>query len=174
MITITKEYMCQPKKVRQSHLNLKDKCIERIFETQYRKSGYSYYLKGLLAHILDTNIPVRKEKNGVRVLLAHACNNAKCANPKHLYWATDRDNMEDSGNAHQRDVKKNGKQSIIDRNRRLAKEKPPGFFSKINDRKGKPLSEAHKRNLSKATKKYFLNNMTTDNRFKNTLGKYSK
>tara|TARA_Y100000033_G_scaffold32957_1_gene31524 strand:- start:52 stop:552 length:501 start_codon:yes stop_codon:yes gene_type:complete len=166
--------MCQPKKVRQSHLNLKDKCIERIFETQYRKSGYSYYLKGLLAHILDTNIPVRKEKNGVRVLLAHACNNAKCANPKHLYWATDKDNIEDSGNAHQRDVKKNGKQSIIDRNRRLAKEKPPRFFSKINNRKGKPLSEAHKRNLSKATKKYFLNNMTTDNRFKNTLGKYSK
>ena len=166
--------MCQPKKVRQSHLNLKDKCIERIFETQYRKSGYSYYLKGLLAHILDTNIPVRKEKNGVRVLLAHACNNAKCANPKHLYWATDKDNIEDSGNAHQRDVKKNGKQSIIDRNRRLAKEKPPRFFSKINNRKGKSLSEAHKRNLSKATKKYFLNNMTTDNRFKNTLGKYSK
>jgi len=148
MITITKEYMSQPKEVRQSHLDLKEKCIERIFETQYRQSGYSYYLKGLLAHILDTNIPVRKDKNGVRVLLAHACNNAKCANPKHLYWATDKENIADSGSFHQRDLKKNGKQSIIDRNRRIAKERPPGFFSKINNRKGKKLTEEHKKNIS--------------------------
>jgi hypothetical protein len=154
MITITKEYMSQPKEVRQLHLNLKEKCIERIFETQYRQSGYSYYLKGLLAHILDTNIPVRKDKNGVRVLLAHACNNAKCANPKHLYWATDKENIEDSGSFHARDLKKNGKQSIIDRNRKIAKERPPGFFSKINNRKGKKHTEEHKKNLSIAIKKW--------------------
>ena len=154
MITITKEYMRQPKEVRQSHLDLKDKCIERIFETQYRQSGYSYYLKGLLAHILDTNIPVRKDKNGVRVLLAHACNNAKCANPKHLYWATDKENIDDSGSYYERTVKKYGKQSIIDRNRRLAKEKPPGYFSKINNRKGKKFTEEHKKNLSTAIKKW--------------------
>ena len=146
--------MRQPKEVRQSHLDLKDKCIERIFETQYRQSGYSYYLKGLLAHILDTNIPVRKDKNGVRVLLAHACNNAKCANPKHLYWATDKENIDDSGSYYERTVKKYGKQSIIDRNRRLAKEKPPGYFSKINNRKGKKFTEEHKKNLSTAIKKW--------------------
>jgi hypothetical protein len=58
---INKKYMRQPKEIRQSHLDLKDKCIERIFETQYRQSGYSYYLKGLLAHILDTNIPLRNK-----------------------------------------------------------------------------------------------------------------
>ena len=98
--------MRQPKEIRQSHLDLKDKCIERIFETQYRQSGYSYYLKGLLAHILDTNIPLRN-KDGVRALLAHACNNAKCANPKHLYWATDKENILDSGSFYERNLKKN-------------------------------------------------------------------
>ena len=156
MITITKEYMEQPKDIRQSHLNLKDKCIERIFETQYRQSGYSYYLKGLLAHVLDTNIPLRN-KDGVNVLLAHACNNAKCANPKHLYWATSKENIADSGSYYERDLKKNGKQSIIDRNRRIAKEKPPGHFSNINNRKGKPLSEEHRKNISLAITKWHKN-----------------
>jgi len=172
MIHITEEYMSQPKTVRQSHLDLNDKCIERIFETQYRQSGYSYYLKGLLAHVLDTNIPLLN-KDGVKVVLAHACNNAKCANPKHLYWGTYKENIEDSGNAYERNLKKNGKQFIIDTARKVAKERPPGFFSSINNRKDKPLSEEHKKKLSEGTKKYFLNNMKTDNRFKNTLGKYS-
>ena len=172
MIHITEEYMSQPKTVRQSHLDLKDKCIERIFETQYRQSGYSFYLKGLLAHVLDTNIPLRN-KDGVKVVLAHACNNAKCANPKHLYWATHKENIEDSGTWYERNLKKNGKQFIIDTNRRTAKEKPPGFFSKINNRKGKKHTLEHRKRLSEGTRKYFLNNMKTDNRFKNTLGKYS-
>jgi len=157
MKIIDEKYMKQPKEIRQSHLDLKDKCIERIFETQYRQSGYSYYLKGLLAHILDTNIPVRKDKNGVRVVLAHACNNAKCANPKHLYWATDKENIEDSGNYYERTLKKYGKQFIIDTNRKVAKkliEREPGFFSRINNRKGKKLTEEHKKNLSVAIKKW--------------------
>ena len=145
--------MRQSKKERQSHLDLKDKCIKRIFETQYRNSGYSYYLKGLLAHILDTNIPLRN-KDGVKVVLAHACNNPKCANPKHLYWATYKENNADSGSFHERDVKKNGMQSIIDRNRKIAKERSPGFFSKINNRKGKKHTEEHKKNISIAIKKW--------------------
>jgi len=153
MIIIDENYMSQSKQDRQSHLDLKESCVERILQTQYKKSGYSYYLKGLLAHFLDTNIPLRN-KDGINVLMAHACNNAKCANPKHLYWATHKENIEDSGSFYERDLKKNGKQSIIDRNKRIAKERPSGFFSKINNRKGKPLSEQHKKNLSKAIKKW--------------------
>ena len=153
MQIINNEYMSQSKKIRQGHLDLEDECIERILKTQYRTSGYSYYLKGLLAHILDTNIPLLN-KDGVKVLLAHACNNAKCANPKHLYWATHKENIHDSGTFHERDVKKNGMQSIIDRNRKLAKQKPPGFFSKINNRKGTKLTEEHKKNLSIAIRKW--------------------
>ena len=153
MQIINNEYMSQSKKIRQGHLDLEDECIERILKTQYQQSGYSYYLKGLLAHILDTNIPLRN-KDGVKVVLAHACNNAKCANPKHLYWATQKENIHDSGTFYERDLKKNGKQSIIDRNRRIAKEKPPGFFSKINNRKGTKLTEEHKKNLSIAIRKW--------------------
>ena len=156
MIIIDENYMSLPKLDRQSHLNLKEKCIERIFETQYKKSGYSYYLKGLLAHFLDTNIPLRN-KDGINVLMAHACNNAKCANPKHLYWATHKENIEDSGSFYERDLKKNGKQSIIDRNKRIAKERPSGFFSKINNRKGTKHTLTHRKNISEAIKKWHEN-----------------
>ena len=157
MQIINNEYMSQSKKIRQDHLDLEDKCIERILQTQYQKAGYSYYLKGLLAHILNTNIPLRN-KDGVRVLLAHACNNAKCANPKHLYWATDKENIEDSGSYYERNLKKNGKQFIIDTNRKVAKERPPEYFSKINNRKGKKHTEEHRKNLSIAIKKWHKEN----------------
>jgi hypothetical protein len=150
MISIDETYMSKSKEERQSHLSLQEKCIERIKETQYINSGYSYYLKGLLAHVLDTEIPVRK-----KVVLAHACNNARCANPKHLYWATYKENLHDSGTCYERTIKKHGKQFVIDKNRRLAKQKPPEFFSKINNRKGKSLSEKHKRNISKAIKRWY-------------------
>ena len=153
MQIINNEYMSQSKKIRQGHLDLEDECIERILKTQYRTSGYSYYLKGLLAHILDTNIPLRN-KDGVKVVLAHACNNAKCANPKHLYWATHKENVHDSGTCYERNLKKNGKQFIIDTARKVAKQKPPGFFSKINNRKGTKLTEEHKKNLSIAIRKW--------------------
>ena len=153
MQIINNEYMSQSKKIRQGHLDLEDECIERILKTQYQQSGYSYYLKGLLAHILDTNIPLRN-KDGVKVVLAHACNNAKCANPKHLYWATDKENIEDSGSAYERNLKKNGKQFIIDTNRKVAKERPLEFFSSINNRKGKKHTEEHKKNISIAIKKW--------------------
>ena len=153
MQIINNEYMSQSKKIRQGHLDLEDECIERILKTQYQQSGYSYYLKGLLAHILDTNIPLLN-KDGVKVLLAHACNNAKCANPKHLYWATHKENVHDSGTCYERNLKKNGKQFIIDSARKVAKQKPPGFFSKINNRKGTKHTEEHKKNLSIAIRKW--------------------
>ena len=159
MQIINNEYMSQSKEIRQDHLDLEDKCIERILQTQYQKSGYSYYLKGLLAHILNTNIPVRKDKDGVRVLLAHACNNAKCANPKHLYWATDKENIEDSGSFYERTLKKNGKQFIIDTNRRIAKELGTEHFSKMGKLgKGKNKSIEHRKNLSIAIKKWHKEN----------------
>ena len=45
-------------------------------------------------------------------------------------------------------------QSIIDRNIKLAKQKPLEFFSKINNRKGTKHTEEHKKNLSIAIKKW--------------------
>ena len=145
--------MSQSKEIRQLHLDLTDSCIERILETQYNNSGYSYYLKGLLAHYLDTNIPVRRDKNEIRVLLAHACNNAKCANPKHLYWATDKENIEDSGSFYERTVNKYGKQYIVDTNKKIAKELVTEHFSRMGKLgKGKNKSIEHKKKISESIK----------------------
>jgi hypothetical protein len=71
---------------RKKHLNLNENCIEigGICSTEYR---------GLLAHFLKTTIPSHK-----KICLCHACNNAKCSNPKHLYWGTFKENLQDAIN----------------------------------------------------------------------------
>ena len=71
---------------RQKHLDLLDECFER--------GGTSTNHKGVLAQYLNTDIPY-----GTKHLLCHACNNSKCSNPKHLYWGTPKENVEDSINA---------------------------------------------------------------------------
>ena len=48
------------------------------------------YLKGLLAHLRDTTIP-----SGHKIHVCHACNNAMCSNPNHLYWGTAQENRLD-------------------------------------------------------------------------------
>lgn len=73
----------QNKPERQKHLNLEEPCLER--------GGNSTIHKGVLAQFLETTIP-----HGTKVLLCHACNNGKCSNPKHLYWGTSKENVEDS------------------------------------------------------------------------------
>ncbi len=112
-----KDYMLLSKEERQKHLDLTSPCIIRLDHLQYKASGYSYMFKGLLAHYLNTTIPLNPRK-GPRILLAHACNNAKCCNPKHLYWATDKENIQDSGTCHERMQKKYGSQwkSIVVQN----------------------------------------------------------
>ena len=84
------EYMKLSKVERQSHVKLNEPCIER--------GGYivhgtnSYMVKGLLAHILDTTIPVKFTLAGC----LHACGNGKCSNPNHLYWGSHAENMADA------------------------------------------------------------------------------
>jgi hypothetical protein len=81
------EYIKLPKDERQKHLRLSDLCIERGGPS---KGGLSSYCKGLMAHLLDTTIPV-----GHKIHICHACNNEKCSNPNHLYWGTARENRLD-------------------------------------------------------------------------------
>lgn len=71
------------KSFRQKHLNLEESCLER--------GGNSTNHKGVLAQYLNTTIPY-----GTRYLLCHACNNSKCSNPKHLYWGSPKENVEDA------------------------------------------------------------------------------
>ena len=71
------------KQHRQSHLDLTESCIER--------GGNSTNHKGVLAQYLNTTIPY-----GRKYLLCHACNNEKCSNPKHLYWGSPKENVEDA------------------------------------------------------------------------------
>ena len=76
------EYIKLHKTIRQEHLNLDEPCIER--------GGGSTLCKGMLAHLLETTIP-----KGHMILVCHACNNAKCSNPEHLYWGTPSENRMD-------------------------------------------------------------------------------
>lgn len=67
---------------RRAHLRLELPCDLR--------GGTSVAFRGLLAHALNTTIPVSKE-----VFLCHACNNGGCSNWQHLYWGTRKDNGRD-------------------------------------------------------------------------------
>ena len=78
-----KVYMEKSKVERQGHLKIEDPCVE--------VGGKSGDFRGLLAFYLGTTIP-----SGRKVHLCHACNNAKCSNPVHLYWGTGKENMADA------------------------------------------------------------------------------
>lgn len=119
---------------RKSHLNLNSSCIER--------GGNSTNHRGVLAQFLGTWV------TGSKVVLAHACNNGKCSNPLHLYWATYKENTCKDGTkfrtwkpAWQRIVEKYGYEEACKMN------------SRANKSKGKEFTEEHKENLRKASAK---------------------
>jgi hypothetical protein len=134
------EYILQLQSERQKHLRLDDLCIER-------GSSNSFMFKGLLAHFLDTTIP-----QGKWIFVCHACHNAKCCNPYHLYWGTPKENKMDEidnggTNIWQRMVAKYGLEEARDIQRR----KNTSRAGKGNI--GKAKSEEHRRQLSIAAKK---------------------
>jgi len=94
------QYILLEQKQRQSHLDLNDGSIEI--------GGTSQEFRGTLAHYLMTTIP-----KGMKIYLCHACHNAKCSNPKHLYWGTAKENFNDAikngrMNIHEACIKKYG------------------------------------------------------------------
>ena len=129
-----------PKTERQHHLRLSETCIER--------GGISTHHRGVLAEYLDTDIPAG------RTILAHACGNDKCSNPRHLYWATDKENMIDEqitgkpANAWERTVAIHG---IEEAKKIVTANLNPAAGGRA--RKGKTLSEEHKRKISEGLKK---------------------
>ena len=74
----------ETKSERQKHLNLEEPCLER--------GGNSTNHKGVLAEFLNTTIP----HGSKGAFLCNACNNGKCSNPKHLYWGTPKENVDDA------------------------------------------------------------------------------
>ena len=76
------KYMLNSRESRREHLRLEESCIEI--------GGDSRTCRGLLAHFLQTTIGDRS------VYVCHACYNAKCSNPRHLYWGSPCDNVLDT------------------------------------------------------------------------------
>ncbi len=144
MISDINEYMSLPKAERQKHLNLSSPCIER--------GGNSTNHRGVLAQYLDTVIPMARS-----AILAHACNNPRCSNPEHLYWATDRENIVEDGrefgtwkSAWDRKVEKYGLDTAKEMNNN-------GSQSKAGQgNKGKPKSEEHKKKIAEAIRQKHL------------------
>ncbi len=77
-------YMLHTREERRAHLDLNESCDEGL---GCRHEG----ARVVLAMFLRTTA----EKIGWKACVCHACHNKKCANPKHLYWGTQRDNAID-------------------------------------------------------------------------------
>lgn len=75
-------YINQTKEQRQEHLDLLSDCKIR--------GTTSTHCRGILADFLDTDIMAKG------VDCCHACHNEACSNPKHLYWGTRSENVQDA------------------------------------------------------------------------------
>ena len=80
---LVENWITEAREVRTQHLELTEPCIER--------GGNSTVHRGVLAQYLNTNLPSKVD-------LCHACHNDKCSNPKHLYWGTRKENVQDAKN----------------------------------------------------------------------------
>lgn len=131
------------KERRQQHLDLSDQCWER--------GGNSTNHRGVLAQYLNTSIPKG------RTICAHACNNGQCSNPKHMYWATDYENIVEDGpqdgsrlaSPWERSVAKYGYEMACKMNGKTSKQAAKAGAGN----KGKPKSEEHKRKIAEAIKR---------------------
>ena len=115
-------------------MDLDEPCIER--------GGRYTYLKGLLAYLHNTTMPI-----GMKIHACHACNNKKCSNPNHLYWGTPSENRIDAKNSGVNCsvwdlmVKKYGLEEARRMQSRSGNQAGQGNA-------GKPKSEEHKRKIA--------------------------
>lgn len=128
-------WITESREIRTAHIDMNEPCIER--------GGNSTVHRGILAQYLGTDLPDRVD-------LCHNCGNGKCSNPKHLYWGTRKENIEDAKrhgtwkSPWQRLVEKYGYEEACRRNSRSSEVAARGGKAG----KGKILSEEHKRNIS--------------------------
>lgn len=99
------EYILLSREERRKHIDLSEPCLE-MFEGS---ANLHHAIRGILAYFLGTSVPV-----GRRILACHACNNRVCGSPKHIYWGTPEDNIQDQiecgtySSIKDRMIKKNG------------------------------------------------------------------
>ena len=145
MIIAILDYMHLTKGERQNHLDLNLPCDER--------GGNSTNFKALLSHNLGVEIPENGQFN--KIQLGHACNNGKCSNWRHLYYATASENVLDSGTCSERTIKKHGKDIYKIVNKRLAEKRGKQAFSDMGKMgRGKKKSPLHRKKISEAIKKW--------------------
>lgn len=144
-----REYILLPQNFRQSHLKIHEDCIEI--------GGNSTQFKALLAHHLRTTIPNGNKDN---VLLCHACHNAKCSNPNHLYWGSRAENNIDRFEREkQNGTYKTCYQMMLEKygeekTKELVKiASSKGGSKGGRNNKGKPKSLEHRNKLSEANKR---------------------
>jgi hypothetical protein len=136
---LVEHFLEKPQNERQTHLDLESECIER--------GGNSTNHRGVLAQYLNTPIYGRPAD------LCHACHNPNCSNPQHLYWGTRKENVQDARDngtfkpVFERMVEKYGYEEACEMNGRG--DKSAGGKA----RKGKTLSEEHKRKISEGLRK---------------------
>lgn len=126
------EWIRESREVRTTHLELTAPCIER--------GGNSTVHRGVLAQHLDTDLPTKVD-------LCHACHNEKCSNPKHLYWGTRKENIQD---AKDNGTWKSPWEYLVDK---YGYEQACAMNSRAGNKygsgnKGKPKSEEHKKNIA--------------------------
>lgn len=131
---IVEEWIKEPKETRTAHLKLDEPCVER--------GGNSTVHRGVLAEYLGTNLPDKLD-------LCHACGNGKCSNPRHLYWGTRKENVED---AKRHGTWKSGWVRLVEKHgedgaRKIRKQIAEGNRYGSGNRE-KPKSEEHKRKIS--------------------------
>lgn len=135
------EYIKLPKENRQDHLKLDDPCLER--------GGQSMYLKGLLAHILNTTIP-----SGKNIHVCHACHNAECSNPNHLYWGTPSENAQDRvANGDKSVWEKMVSKYGLEEARKMQQRSSAHASKAGKGNAGKKKSAEHRRKISEAIKR---------------------
>ena len=131
------DYIKLDREERRKHLDLTEECCER--------GGNSTNHKGVLSQFLNTTIP------SGRILLCHACHNGKCSNPKHLYWGSDKDNIEDAKqngtwkNPWDATVEKYGYEKACEMNSRMGNKHGQG-------NKNKPKTDEHKKKIANSIK----------------------
>jgi hypothetical protein len=142
---IVEDYIKLSREERRAHLRLDSPCVIR--------GGDSFQMRGLLAHTLDTTIPI--PKNGKMVQVCHACHNSACGNPFHLYWGSYRDNMIDKVengsyiSPYHDAVKKHGVEYANSRNRRSSESAKLSAMGLIGTKK----SPEHRLRISEGLRK---------------------